>query len=86
MHFFKSTNVLAALATALLVGQATAGVLAYGVCQSGCSVLGVACYSAAGFTFDTVAAIAAPPAIVACNTALGTCSGKCALAVLLPIL
>lgn len=45
----------------------------------GCNVVTVACYAAAGATFGTVvAAVAAPPAILACNAALGTCSSVCA--------
>ncbi|KAF5390836.1 hypothetical protein D9757_004472 [Collybiopsis confluens] len=45
----------------------------------GCNTVTVACYAAAGFTFGTVvAAAAAPPMILACNAALGTCSAACA--------
>lgn len=29
------------------------GPLAYGICQTGCNALVVACYAAAGFTFGT---------------------------------
>ena len=49
----------------------------------GCNVLAVACYTAAGFTFGTVAAPAAPAAILGCNSALGTCSAACATVALL---
>ena len=49
----------------------------------GCNTVTVACYAAAGFTFGTIAAPLAPPAIVACNTALGTCSAACATVALL---
>ena len=50
----------------------------------GCNALAVACYSGAGATFGTiVAAVAAPPAILACNAALGTCSAACATVALL---
>ncbi|KAF5332937.1 hypothetical protein D9758_015962 [Tetrapyrgos nigripes] len=56
-----------------------AGLLAYGICQTGCNTLAVACYSAAGATFGTVVASAATPAaILACNAALGKCSAACA--------
>lgn len=51
---------------------------------SGCNAVAVACYAAAGFTFGTIAAPLAPPAIVGCNTALGTCSGACAIVALTP--
>ncbi|KAF7371160.1 hypothetical protein MSAN_00751400 [Mycena sanguinolenta] len=56
-----------------------AGPIAYGLCQTGCNTLAVACYAAAGLTFGTVvAAPAAPAAALACNAALGTCSATCA--------
>ncbi|THU93403.1 hypothetical protein K435DRAFT_670303 [Dendrothele bispora CBS 962.96] len=56
-----------------------AGPIAYGICQTGCNAVAVACYAGAGFTFGTVvAAAAAPPVILACNAALGTCSTACA--------
>ncbi|KAI0323099.1 hypothetical protein OF83DRAFT_1090726 [Amylostereum chailletii] len=55
-----------------------AGPIAYGICQTGCNVVAVACYAAAGATFGTVAAPAAPAAILGCNAALGTCSTMCA--------
>lgn len=62
---------------------ATAGPLAYALCQTGCNMLAVGCYSAAGFTFGTVAAAAAPPLILACNAAQGTCMAACAATALL---
>jgi hypothetical protein len=39
------------LTTAFLITGATAGPLAYGLCQAGCSTVVVACYAAAGVTF-----------------------------------
>ena len=45
---------------------------------TGCNSVAVACYAAAGFTFGTIAAPLAPPVIIACNVALGTCSVACA--------
>jgi hypothetical protein len=79
-------KILATLATAtILIGQSVAGPAAYGLCQTGCSALVVACYTAAGATFGTVvAAAAAPPAILGCNAAFGACSAKCALVALAP--
>lgn len=48
--------------------------LSYGICQSGCNALAVACYAAAGVTFGTITAeFVAPAAVICCNTALGTC-------------
>ncbi|KAF8872939.1 hypothetical protein BD779DRAFT_1452367 [Infundibulicybe gibba] len=71
-----STTFLVALGMAPV---ALGGPIAYGICQTGCNSLAVACYAAAGFTFGTVVAAAATPAvIVACNAGLGTCSAACA--------
>lgn len=67
-----------------LTQLAIAGPLAYAICQAGCSAVVVACYSAGGAIFGTVAAVAAPAAILACNSAFGTCQAACAVAFLLP--
>ncbi|KIM37591.1 hypothetical protein M413DRAFT_448389 [Hebeloma cylindrosporum] len=82
MHFSKLfAPVAIAIASASVV---QGGPIAYGICQTGCNAVVVACYSAAGATFGTVvAAIAAPPALLACNAALGTCSAACATVALL---
>ena len=62
-----------------------AGPLAYGICQSGCNAVVVACYAAGGFTFGTVTAGAGiPAAIIACNTGLGICMAACVAAGLTP--
>ncbi|KAF9042500.1 hypothetical protein BJ165DRAFT_268954 [Panaeolus papilionaceus] len=73
----------AALLAMALLPTVNAGLITYGLCQTGCNTLAVACYAAAGFTFGTIAAPLAPPAIVACNGALGTCSATCAAITLL---
>ncbi|KAF6748547.1 hypothetical protein DFP72DRAFT_572925 [Ephemerocybe angulata] len=69
------------------VSAAQAGPIAYGLCQTGCNTVAVACYAAAGATFGTVvASAAAPAAILGCNAALGSCSAGCAsFALLAPI-
>ncbi|KAI1289864.1 hypothetical protein HDE_08452 [Halotydeus destructor] len=67
----------------LLASNAMAGPLLYGICQAGCAAVVVACYTAAGAVFGTVAAPAAPAAIVGCNSAFGTCSASCAAATIL---
>ena len=67
-----------------IVSLTSAGPIAYGVCQAGCSGIVVACYAAAGVTFGTIAAAAAPPAIIACNTAYGACQAACASVLLTP--
>ena len=65
----------------LSIPVATGGPLAYGICQTGCNAVAVACYGAAGATFGTVTAGAGvPAAIVACNAALGTCMAACVAA------
>lgn len=67
----------------LLIGitASKSGIVGYGICQSGCNCLAVACYAAAGFTFGTVTAGAAIPAvIVSCNAGLGTCMASCIVA------
>ena len=59
----------------------TAGPLAYGICQTGCNAIAVACYAAAGAVFGTVTAgIGTMPAHAACNAALGTCMASCVAA------
>ncbi|KAG9037646.1 hypothetical protein FRB95_004866 [Tulasnella sp. JGI-2019a] len=82
----RFNRVLATFALALAaVPAAEAGPISYGICQTGCNTVVVACYAAAGFTFGTVAAPTAPAAIVACNSALRTCSATCAFLLLAPI-
>lgn len=64
---------------------AESGLVAYGVCQTGCNALAVACYAAAGFTFGvSTFGAGIPAAIVGCNVALGVCMTACAPAILLP--
>jgi hypothetical protein len=63
--------------------QVQAGPLAYGICQAGCAAVVTACYAAAGFTFG-VALPAAPPAILACNSAFGACQAACVAAGCIP--
>ncbi|KAH9948988.1 hypothetical protein B0H21DRAFT_689192 [Amylocystis lapponica] len=68
---------------ALLAASANAGPIAYGICQTGCNTVAVACYAAAGVQFGTIAAPLAPATVLGCNTALGTCSAACATVCLL---
>lgn len=75
------------LAAVLLLAlpQADAGLLAYGVCQTGCNAVAAACYAAGGYVFGTVTAGAGIPAAVAsCNSALGVCMAGCVAAGFLP--
>ncbi len=58
---------------------ANAGPIAYGICQSGCSELAVACYTAGGYVFGTVTTGAGVPAVIlGCNSGFGVCSAHCA--------
>lgn len=82
MRFY--TVALPLLAAMAAIPSTMAGPIAYGICQTGCNVVAVACYAGAGFTFGTVvAAPAAPAAVLACNAALGTCSAACAATALI---
>ncbi|CAL1708139.1 unnamed protein product [Somion occarium] len=79
-----AATLLAPFAILAAVRPVAGGPIAYGICQTGCNTLAVACYAAAGVTFGTVVASAlAPPAIIACNAGLGTCSAACATVALL---
>ncbi|CAH0481440.1 unnamed protein product [Peronospora belbahrii] len=78
------TSVLVVLGLAS-TNQVTAGPFAYGICQTGCNAVAVACYAAGGAVFGTVTAGASTiPAIIACNAALGTCMAACVAAGLSP--
>lgn len=44
---------LAVLLVSTPMLEISAGPLAYGICQTGCNAMVVACYAAAGFTFGT---------------------------------
>lgn len=84
MHRFYLT--LFFVVALLCLQAAHSGPISYGVCQAGCATVAVACFSAAGATFGTVpgAAIAASPALAACNTAYGSCYAMCSGLLLWP--
>lgn len=82
----RRTPLLLAMTMCCLLVMAHGGPLGYGICQTGCNAVAVACYAAAGVTFGTVTAGAGvPAAIVTCNSALGVCMAGCVAAGLLPI-
>ncbi|KAI0360878.1 hypothetical protein OH77DRAFT_1586382 [Trametes cingulata] len=84
----KLTSIIAPIAFVIAaVPYAQAGLLSYGLCQTGCNTVAVACYAAAGATFGTITAGAGTPAVIlGCNAALGKCSATCAaLTLLAPI-
>ncbi|GAW03091.1 proteophosphoglycan 5 [Lentinula edodes] len=61
----RLTNVLVPVLSVLAGLQgAKAGLIAYGLCQTGCNTVAGACYAAAGFTFGTVIAAPATPAVI----------------------
>ncbi|KAI9238970.1 MAG: hypothetical protein BYD32DRAFT_248401 [Podila humilis] len=71
----------------MIIGLTNAGPLAYGICQTGCNAVVVACYTGAGATFGTVTAGAGiPAAIIGCNSALGVCMAACVAAGFAPTL
>ncbi|KAH7096489.1 hypothetical protein BKA62DRAFT_719469 [Auriculariales sp. MPI-PUGE-AT-0066] len=87
MKVIRPTRLIASTLVLLAPTQVHAGLIAYGICQTSCNILAVACYGAAGAVFGTIAAPVAPPAILACNAALGTCMGAiCAPLLLIPFI
>ncbi|KAF5560641.1 methyltransferase [Fusarium phyllophilum] len=62
----------------LFFAGVSAGPQAYAACQAGCSAIVMACYGAAGVIWGTILVVNAPPTIIACNDAFGTCSAVCA--------
>ncbi|KAE9135855.1 hypothetical protein PF007_g2443 [Phytophthora fragariae] len=87
-HRFKMLKKIAAALVVLGLTaspEANAGLLAYGICQTGCNALAVACYTAAGAVFGTVTVgVGTLPAVIGCNVALGTCMASCVAAGLAP--
>jgi hypothetical protein len=75
------TALIFLLILSVMVGTIRAGPVAYGICQTGCNSVAVACYAAAGFTMGTVTAgFGVPAAVAACNSSLGTCMVCCVAA------
>ncbi|EJD44225.1 hypothetical protein AURDEDRAFT_65424 [Auricularia subglabra TFB-10046 SS5] len=66
---------------------ASASLILYGICQTGCNMGAVSCYGVACATFGTVVATPLTPAIILwCNAALGTCMATlCAPLLLIPL-
>jgi hypothetical protein len=84
MHLLGNLLIVGLFITILPV-LTESGIVSYGICQTGCNAVAVACYAAAGFTFGVPTGGAAiPAAIVSCNTALGVCMAVCALTIPLP--
>ncbi|KAJ5116293.1 hypothetical protein N7456_000641 [Penicillium angulare] len=73
-----------AAAFLLMAVNVLAGPIGYGICQAGCASLVMACYAAGGATWGATLGATAPPTIVGCNTAFGTCQVACAAVLLVP--
>jgi hypothetical protein len=87
LNLFNKKLLLFIVTLLSLLGYSQAGLLSYGICQTGCNAVVVACYSAAGATFGTVTAGAAAPAvIIGCNAALGVCMSGCIAAGCIPVI
>ena len=73
------------VALGLLATGCEAGPLAYGICQSGCNAVWVACVAGAGGTAGvTTGGAGVPAAVLACNGAQGVCMAGCVAAGLSP--
>jgi hypothetical protein len=77
-----SLEMRAYLVVCMLCTFATAGPIAFGVCQTACNAGAVLCYSAARLTFGA----AGPPgwAAAACSAAQGVCMAACVPLLLVP--
>ncbi|KAH7090935.1 hypothetical protein BKA62DRAFT_645562 [Auriculariales sp. MPI-PUGE-AT-0066] len=73
MKFLHPITRLATALALLAPTQVRAGIIAYGLCRTGCNVIVMGCYGAAGAVFGTVLAVTASPTILACNGAQGLC-------------
>ena len=73
--------VLLVLFGVIIQEEIEAGPAAYGICQSGCNAVHVACVVAAGgIAGVSTGGAGVPPAILACNAALGVCMVACVAA------
>ena len=67
------------------VPEVEGGPAAYGICQTGCNTVWVACVAGAGGTAGvSTGGVGVPAAIAACNTAQGVCMAACIAAGLAP--
>ena len=77
--------ILLPLIGGLFVNEVVGGPVAYGICQTGCNTVWVACVAAAGGTAGvSTGGAGVPAAIVACNAAQGVCMAACIAAGLTP--
>ena len=59
------------------------GLASYGICQTGCNSVWVACV-AGGTAGVTTGGVGVPAAVLACNAAQGVCMAACAAIALSP--
>lgn len=65
---------------------AQGGPIAVSICYAGCSAVWVACVAGAGGVAGvSTGGAAVPPAILACNAAVGVCMKACTVAFALPL-
>ena len=71
---------------ALMMSVAEAGIIALGICYTGCNALWVTCVAAAGGVAGvSTGGLVVAPAILACNAGQGTCMSACTVALALPL-
>ena len=85
-NFSSPMHLTKLLPLTTIIAPALAGPAAYGVCQTGCAAVAVACYGAAGAVMGVTCGAAATPAVLACNAAYGSCQAACWAALALPTL
>ena len=70
---------------ARIMNSASAGLLASGICYTGCNTLWVTCVAGAGGVAGvTTGGLAVPAAVLACNAGQGVCMAGCIVALALP--
>ena len=74
-----------AILLSTIASPAIAGPIGYGICQGGCAVVVMACYSAAGAVWGATLGVGAPATVLACNAAYATCQSTCAAVLLAPL-
>ena len=77
---------LLAVFLALLMNVAEAGLIALGICYTGCNALWVTCVAGAGGVAGvSTGGLGVAPAILACNAGQGPCMSACTVALALPV-
>ncbi len=74
-------KIVVLLLMTMTLHQAQAGLLVYGICQTGCNAVWVACVAAAG---GIAGATTGGAGVLDCNAAQGKCMAACVAAGLTP--